>query len=309
MFSVRRYQAALDLSRLCEIVLESSMATLNAGDILLKLNDPSLNPEKDICLWEDDGRLVGFAFVQLSCAEFNFAIKSCTRPRELASQIMAWALKRLRSVAEDRGCLTLFFTSVREDDHERISLLELHGFARHEQHYIYLHRTLASPIPPPNLPAGFTVRNLTGAHELKAYVAAHRNALWMDNLTEQWYRRLLESPDYIPELNLVVVAPDGEFAACCLGWLEQNEKATDGLKKGYVQTVGTRIRFQNMGLGRAIFLEVLRRLQALGARVMECRTGASNMNSLRICESVGLRPLHKIYLYFWASDVCSENKA
>lgn len=309
MFSVRRYQAAFDLSRLCEIVLEASMATLHAGDIRLKLNDPSLNPEKDVCLWEDDGRLVGFAFVQLSCAEFNFAIRSCARPRELASQIMAWALQRLRSVAEDRSRLTLFFTSVREDDHERISLLELHGFARDEQHYIYLHRSLAPAIPQPNLPAGFTVRNLMGVHELKAYVAAHRNAFWMDNLTEQWYRRLMETPDYIPELNLVVVATDGEFAACCLGWLEQHEKAHNGLKMGYVQTVGTRIRFQNMGLGRAIFLEVLRRLQALGASIMECQTGASNIYSLRVCESLGVRPLHKIYLYVWASDVGSENEA
>src|SRR4028119_1089382 len=122
----------------------------------------------------------------------------------------------MRRAAFERGERLIFFTSAREHDHagERISLLERRGFTRDEHHCIYMHYPLDAEVPPSELPAGFTVRHLAGAHELRAYVAAHRNAFWMDNLTEEWRRRVLGMPDYIPELDLVAVAREGELAAC-----------------------------------------------------------------------------------------------
>ncbi len=303
MISVRRYEAGLDLLHLCEFVMESSMATLHVGDLLLKLTDPSLDPEKDVCLWEDDGHLVGFAFVQLSCAELNFATKPCSSHYDLESQIMDWAIQRFKRIAEDSSGLALFFTSVREDDCARISLLERYGFTPEEHYCVSLYITFDSVIPEPNLPEGFTVRHLAGAHELKAYVAAHRNAFLMDNLTEQWRRMILDAPYYIPELDLVVIAPDGDIAACCLCWLEPNEEAPDGPKKGYMQTLGTCLKFQNMGVGRAIFLEALHRFQAFGAPLGVGRVEISNTKALRLYESAGLRPQYKTCLYSWMLEV------
>jgi ribosomal protein S18 acetylase RimI-like enzyme len=216
---------------------------------------------------------------------------------------MEWATGRMQRAAVGRGERLFFFTSAREYDDERVALLERCGFTRDEHHCVYMHYLLDAEIPAPKLPAGFTVRHLAGANELRAYVAAHRNAFWMDNLTVRWRRRVLKMPYYIPELDLIAVAPDGEIAVCCLCWLEQGDDDSHGAKKGYVHTLGTRPKFQNEGLGRAVFLEALRRLQAHGASVAVGQVDALNTQILRVCERIGVRPLHNVYRYFRQADV------
>lgn len=267
------------------------------------LSDPSLDAARDVRLWEEEGELVGFAIVRPSCCEFVFEVKSCARRHEVETQLLEWAKGRMQSAAAERGRRMFFFTCAREYDDERISLLEQHRFTRDEHHCVYMHYMMDAEIPLAKLPEGFTVRHLTGASELRAYVAAHRNAFWMDNLTERWRRRVLRTPLYVPELDLIAVAPDGEFAVCCLCWLEQAYDDPHGAKKGYVQTLGTRPKFQNEGLGRAVFLEALRRLQAHGASVAVGQVEALNTQILRVCERIGVRPLHNIYRYFWSADV------
>lgn len=305
MLRARGYETRDDVRPLCRFVAESPTSTVHAGDIQLMLGEPSLDPAGDVRLWEDEGQLSGFALVRPSCCELVFDVKACAHRREVETQLMEWAMQRMQKVAAVRGTRLLFFTSARADDYddERTSLLERCGFTRDEHHCVYMHYPLDAEIPPAKLPAGFTVRHLTGEHELPAYVAAHRNAFWMDNLTEEWRSSVLRMPYYIPELDLLAVAPDGELAACSFCWLEPSAANSHGAKKGYVQTLGTRPKFQNEGLGRAVFLEALRRLQTHGASVAVGQVEALNTQILRVCERIGVRPLHNIYRYFWSAEV------
>lgn len=304
MLRERGYEAGEDVRRLCRFVAESRTSTMHAGDMQLMLSDPSLDPAGDVRLWEEDGQAVGFAVVRPSCCEFVFEVKpSSARRREVEAQLIEWAKGRMRRAAVERAGRSLFFTCSREYDDERISLLERSGFTRDENHCVYMHYPLDAEILASRLPAGFTVRHLAGASELRAYVAAHRNAFWMDNLTVRWRRGVLRMPYYIPELDLIAVAPDGEIAVCCLCWLEPADDDPHGALKGYVQTLGTRPKFQNEGLGRAVFLEALRRLQAHGASVAVGQVDALNTQILRVCERIGVRPLHNIYRYYRSADV------
>lgn len=303
MLRARSYEARDDVRRLCRFVAESRTSTTHAGDMQLMLSDPSLDPAGDVRLWEEDGQLVGFAAVRPSCCELVFEVKTCARRGEVEVQFLEWARGRMRRAAVERGERRLFMTSVRDYDEQRVALLERCGFTRYEPDCVYMHYPLDAEIPAPKLPAGFTLRHLAGAPELRAYVAAHRNAFWMDNLTLRWRRGVLRMPYYIPELDLLAVAPDGEVAACCLCWLEQAGDKAHGASKGYVQTLGTRFKFQNEGLGRAVFLEALRRLQSHGASVAVGQVDALNTQILRVCERIGVRPLHNIYRYYWSADV------
>jgi ribosomal protein S18 acetylase RimI-like enzyme len=303
MLSVRGYEGQDDVRRLCRFVAESSMSTVHAGDIQLMFGEPSFDPACDVRLWEEEGQLVGYALVRPSGYELVCEVKACAPRLDVETQLVEWATGRMQRAAVARGQRLLFFTSTRADDDERISLLERCGFTRDEHHCVYMHYALDAEIPVAKLPAGFTVRHLAGAHELSAYVAAHRNAFWMDNLTDEWRQNLLSMPYYLPALDLMVVAPDGEVAACCLCWLEPPGDQPHGAKKGYVQTLGTRPKFQNEGLGRAVFLEALRRLQAHGASVAVGQVEALNTQILRVCERIGVRPLHNIYRYFWNAEV------
>lgn len=303
MLKTRGYDERDDVGRLCRFVAESCASTVHAGDLQLMLSDPSFDAREDARLWEADGQLVAFAAVRASCCELVLEMKPSAHRREVEAQVMAWAAQRMESAAGEHAASKIFFTSAREFDRERISLLKRYRFKRDEHHCIYMHYPLDAEVPTAALPAGFTVRQLAGAGELRAYVAAHRNAFWMDNLTHRWRRRVRRMPYYIPELDLVAVAPDGTFAACCLCWLEPALDDAYNAKKGYVQTLGTRPAFQNEGLGRALFLEALRRLQAHGATSAAGQVEALNTQILRVCERIGVRPLHNIYRYFWSAEV------
>lgn len=309
MLTARPFDAGDDIRRLCRFVAGSGTATVHAGDIQYKLSDPSLVGDADTRLWEDDGQLVGFAFVHLSCRELVFALKPCAGRREVGRQVMAWAVGRMRRAVAERGQPVYFLTGVREFDVESISLLESYGFTRDAENCVYLHHPLDREIPAPDIPAGMTLRHLAGAHELRAYVAAHRSAFWMDNLTVRWRRRVLRMPYYTPALDLLAVTPGGMIAACCLCWLEQDGGESNGVRKGYVQTLGTRPEFRNTGVGRALFTEALRRFQAHGAEVAFGQADAGNLQALRLYEAVGVRLLHRIYRYVWSPDDPPENMA
>ncbi|HEV2762657.1 MAG TPA: N-acetyltransferase [Pyrinomonadaceae bacterium] len=284
---------------LCELALASDEATLHAGDLQLKLSDPSLRPQTDVRVWEEDGTPVGFALAQPSRSELNFVVKECGRRTEVETHIMKWAAGRLSEAAAEQNRPAFLFTSARESDGRRIGLLGRHGFTPDESHCVYMRHTLDALISAPGVPEGFAVRPLAGAHELGEYTRAHRNAFWMENFTEEWHGRVLETPFYVPELNLIAEAPGGTFAAFCFSWFEPRPCAL----RGYLQTLGTRPRFRNLGLGRALLLETLRRFQARGACEAVGVVDAGNVNALRLYEAGGVRRLHKIYRYVRQSDV------
>ena len=60
---------------------------------------------------------------------------------------------------------------------------------------------------------------------------------------------------YRRDLDLVVVAPEGELAAFCTIWYD------DVTRNGYFEPVGTSPSYQRKGLGKAIMSEGLRRLK------------------------------------------------
>ena len=298
----RAYEERRDSRRMCEAALASDLSTLQAGDLQLKLCDPSVNPQNDVRLWEEDGALVGLAFVQPGCSELSFVVRDCESSTQVEAQIMDWATARFNQAADAEKRQTFCFTSAREFDARRISLLHRYGFRADEAHCIYMRHALDRHIPTPELPDGFSIRPLAGAHELAEYTAAHRNAFWMENFTEEWHGRLWETPFYLPELNLVAAAPDGTFAAFCFSWLEPRPTGSEVVRRGYLQTLGTRPRFRRMGLGRALLFETLRRFQTLGA--VECVgvVEGGNAQALRLYVEGGVRPLHKIYRFLRPSD-------
>jgi mycothiol synthase len=71
-------------------------------------------------------------------------------------------------------------------------------------------------------------------------------------------RPVMQSPAFQFEQQLVVVAPDGRFAAFCYLMLDVKNKI------GMFEDVGTHPAFQRRGLGRALLLHGLGRMAARG---------------------------------------------
>ena len=56
-----------------------------------------------------------------------------------------------------------------------------------------------------------------------------------------------------------VVGPDGEYVSCCIVWYDSLNRMA------ILEHVGTHLDFRRMGFGRAVVLEGIRRVAALGA--------------------------------------------
>ena len=113
------------------------------------------------------------------------------------------------------------------------------------------------------LPPGFSIRSMADDNDVEARRAvlglAFNHADPAEWATAETYRELQRAPDYRADLDLYVAAPDGALAACCIAW-------HDGVNRvGTFEPVGTHPAYRRMGLGRAVIMEGINRLAALGA--------------------------------------------
>jgi ribosomal protein S18 acetylase RimI-like enzyme len=154
-----------------------------------------------------------------------------------------------------------------------------------------MRRELDDDIPTLALPEGWTVRNVGGEEEWQRRVDAHREVYHPSRVTLEAYRRLRRAPYYRPDLDLVAVSPDGEFAAYCICWYDPATHI------GEFEPVGTRAAYRRRGLGKALMFEGQRRLRALGARTAIVYTNGDNIPAIPLYQSAGFRIVDREYLY------------
>ena len=203
----------------------------------------------------------------------------------MEDRLIAWAIERFGQIAREKGRALDYVIDAREDDAVSRSWLERHGFAPDSTwQLLHLRRTLDGHLPPPDMPPGFVPRTLAGSEEAAAAAALHRAAFGTENMTDEWRRRIVASPAYTPDLDVVAEAPDGRLAAFCLCWLH---RSADGRIEGQVEPLGVHPDFQRLGLGRAVLLEGLRRMQAHGADVAQIEADSTNETSQRLYMGAG----------------------
>ena len=113
----------------------------------------------------------------------------------------------------------------------------------------------------------------------------HR-AVWAPSrLTEERYRRVTRTWPYRSDLDCVVEAPDGTFAAYVLCWYDDDNRV------GEFEPVGTHPDYRRRGLGAAVCRYALKRLREEGARRRSCYTGERDEDerSRGLYDSVGFR--------------------
>ena len=216
--------------------------------------DPSVMAR--VRLWFAGGDLVGFAWPS------GDQVDAIVHPRHraLADELLDWAEQRRRG-RRAAGDEPVTFTAWAFDgDRERVAILERRGYARGDRFYHYRLRGVDGPPPPLALPPGYTLRHVDGEEDVERRVAVHRDAFAPSRYTAAKHRAVMRAPTYRPELDLVVVASDGTFAAFAIVWYDAANRL------GVFEPVGVHSAHRRQGLGAAIMREGLRRLAALGAR-------------------------------------------
>jgi mycothiol synthase len=266
-------------------------AYYHPGDLSWNLyRNPEIDPCSEFRLWQDhDGTLLGFAWLEEPDGVVMQVRPDLRGAGILEEPMLAWASERLADTGRNPG--GEIWTRALETDRRLVDLLDSLGFERDPSHALKMHRDLGGPLPEVPPPLGWTVREVGGEGEWEDRVRVHREVWPSSRMTLEAYRRLREAPGYVAELDLVAVGPGGALGSYCICWLDAGSKA------GLFEPVGTHPFHRGKGLGRAVMLEGLRRLRAMGASSALVTSLHDNEAASGLYESVGLRTVDREYLY------------
>lgn len=118
------------------------------------------------------------------------------------------------------------------------------------------------------------------------------NAFNNPSYSEVRLRSLQSSPTYQADLDLVIVNPQGESVAYCMGWIEEFDPAA-----GYIEPMGVHSDYRRLGLGTALAKECFKRLAHLGVERATIASHAEPDISNLLYDSLNPASVKRAYRY------------
>jgi ribosomal protein S18 acetylase RimI-like enzyme len=288
-----------DLQQMAELVRQFPDENIHGVDLPYRLSSWSFDYPENIRLWTgEQDQLLAWAVLQVPFWTVDYACQPAFQ-RELHPQLLQWADTQARKIVSTASGHPAWFVAVLADQTDRICDLEAIGFRSQanvgEDSWTQVLMKHSMRIPEEaRLAEGFHIRPLRDASEVEVYVELHRSVFESKNMTVEWRNRTLQRPEYSPELDLVVVAPNGQLAAFCVCWLAE---APTGELSGQIEPLGVHPAYRRLGLGQAILSEGLRRLQSKGARQICVQTDNYRNAAFKLYESCGFQVIQDILMY------------
>ena len=267
------------------------------GDVAwwLASGGPGIEWSERIRIWTDGSRTVGWGWFKPPAEIDWFAATDLgdAAERQVRTAILDWGHDRIAANApassepEPLPALKVWAA----DGWPEADLLADLGYAVGDESLIQYFQSLERDLPEPVVQEGYALRSVAGPDEVPARVEVHRSAFAPSRMTVEKYEILVGLPAYRYDLDTVVEAADGTFAAFTMAWLDLEARL------GYFEPVGTHQDHQRRGLGRAVQLHALRRLREEGAREAMVYADTPNEASNALYRSVGFRQiaLHRMY--------------
>lgn len=217
-----------------------------------------------IGLWENENEIVAVANFEWFLGEAMFQLNPAYA--FLKPEMLTYAEQNFPGV-DDEGHAFLRVSRLHNTDVEMIALLKERGYEKVSSEWIGFFE-LADPVPDCPLPEGFTIVSLDEENDMQKI----NRAMWRgfnhpgepeDDIDG---RRVMQSgPHFDPSLNLVVKAPNGDYAVYCGMWFEPVSR------DAYLEPLCTDPDYRKMGLAKAALYEAMRRARAMGA--LRCTAG------------------------------------
>jgi predicted N-acetyltransferase YhbS len=158
-----------------------------------------------------------------------------------------------------------------DDDANLIGVIRQRGFARREEPCSHHLEYVIGDLPPQNLPEGFRLQSMADENDIEKRREIFGRGFNHED-PKDWpsafaYKELQKAPDYHFENDLVIIAPDGTYVACCLVWYD------DVNRVAHLEPLGTHPDYRRKGLATQIQLAALRRAKNLGATRMPMTGG------------------------------------
>ena len=293
----RSFSAEQDKYRMSALARQYPENNLHGIDLPYRLSSWAFDDPENISLWFDENQqLVAWAALQTPFWTVDYV---CHPDVELYlhREILAWADERARLTVMTPNGRPAWFSMVFSGQSNRIRDLENAGFKCQSDvgddcwSKVLMRRSAQTPVKVYEPRSGFMVRPLAGEKEVDAYVELHQSVFESKNMTTDWRRRTLNHPDYMPELDLVVEAPEKRLVAFCICWFDKTSRA------GHIEPLGCHKDFRASALGRVALSEGLRRLQSLGAQNIFVETDNYRNTAFRLYESFDFQVIQDILVY------------
>ena len=293
---MRSYEGLQDLHAMLDLLSEGAKADHGAhyvhrGDLQWWLFYTDTPPDvwrPNIRLWFEENCLAGWALLSPDEEAFDVFVAPHLHGSPQEQAMLAWALENMSALESFLNMWTA------EQDEFRIQWMEKNGLTREPRHTVYFRRSLSGPLDGPPLPEGFSIRTSRGEEDARLRAACSHAAFGSTKPFEEYWPRTLrfmQSPVYVPEHELFVIAPSGEVASYCIIW-------TDPITRvGHFEPVGTHPDFQRKGLGRSLLYEAFRRLKAEGMQDADLCTNFDNPAAIGLYEAVGFRKTKRLLTY------------
>jgi ribosomal protein S18 acetylase RimI-like enzyme len=298
-YHTRPIQTTSDLGDMIHLALLSPQDNFRCFDLPYRLCSWALDSAENGNLWFQDDQLIAWAILQ---SPF-WALDICIHPdleKVLAPIILKWVDQKAPALLCTHFGRPSWYVQTFSDQIERIHALEGAGYRNHihegEDSWIKLlmqrsNHPIGKKYPPP---PGFTVRPLLGELEVPAYVDLHQTVFGSKNMTIEWRSRMLNLPQYQPDLDIVVEAPEGTLAAFCIGWMILDDQSE---LHGQIEPLGCHPNFRQFALGRVALSEVLERLVNKGAKYIWVETDNYRNTAFRLYRSFDFDVIREVFIF------------
>jgi predicted N-acetyltransferase YhbS len=266
---LRKYNISTDFKAVGDFLIENYQPGNRDGNFLQPAWEyMCAHPMTDVKIfnnigvWEDGDEIVGVVHAEMHSGEAFFDINPVYI--HLKQEMLEYAEKHLFGKAPNgRKCMLAF---INDFDKEFEVLAISRGYKKDDKFTRSMSELkIPNHFPPISLPAGFTLKSLAEDNDL----AQITRVFWRGfnhgdepPSSDLEGRKMMQSaPSFRKDLNIIAVAPDGNFVAYAGLWFESINKYA------YVEPVCTDPDYRLRGLGKAAVMEGIRRCEELGAEV------------------------------------------
>ena len=252
------------------------------------------DPQELVHLWEDDdGAIVGWVILDPRGGGMDPQIAPTMRSvvPSLERDIIVWSEETLLDLMRRRHSeATSIETDAFDADTPRTTLLKSLGWVPQESEVAMLTRRSLAQLQPPQLPSGYKIRTVRGVEEAGPVSELHA-AGFGSSWTPELYRRVMESPGYDRDRELLVEAPDGTLAGFCVTWPDEINRT------GLFEPLAVHPDHRRLGLGSALLRAGMAAMVSWGMEFAEVMYEVENPGSGRLYRGEGFEALWKEMFY------------
>jgi mycothiol synthase len=293
MKNPRPYRSESDRQAMKELLIAGRQANngtyyIHNGDLDLWLFYPPLDGDfwNNIYLWDDPGvpgRLLGWVLLSADSVGFDVYVQPELRGSSEWIEMYTWAEEKAAQIARAKDKKKVSVLWIRHDDDVLCDHFNSRGY-RLAQGMLHLTRRLPEFIPNQDTKGEYVVRSCKGESEVANRAMTQHKVFGSRAPFEAYlerYKNFMRSPVYDRDLDVVAEASGGQIGAFCTVWTDRVNQV------GLFEPVGTHPDFQREGLGKAVMLEGLRRLQERGMKRAIVSTYEDNSPAISFYESLG----------------------